>query len=361
MRGCGSRQSTPPINPLHSESIRYETNFYEWQALVHVAGLLGVSVLTNVRQIRPPWPLLQSPEIDGVIEINGRYILIEVKSYGLDRRDITEILGKYQTLGHDELILVAPFFHSNVGLPRDVRPITFAPSLSKLADAYSSLPYLLPPALEEELQNGEHHFRFVSAYRRRGEVATFRNQVDKKIHSVSQVFRDINRQQQRGHLPVRVFWSVSRWLFPKELFFSSYSNYLVRRGLVFDIDGRKIHNPSSPCELRPGKTICERCLVCAKTMTLQLLRVLSSRGLSGLQVVFSGRQGFHVYVLGCELPEPEVASLVQEIAHCGLEIDSSITLDRKSIVTFPGSIHGLSMLRAVPVPDLETFDLDSLS
>jgi hypothetical protein len=361
MRGCGSRESTPPNSSSSLKLPRYEAKFYEWQALCHVAHCLGNPVLTNVRALRPNTGHFQSPEVDGVVEIAGKRILVEAKSYGLTQGDVGKIVEKYKTISWDELLLVAPLFHQpEFNRPASVRLLPFTPNLSPLRRIYFASPYSLPSALQEELASGDHNFRYISAYRRRGEGATFRNQVDKRIKSVSALLRDIQRQNRTGDLPVRVFWSVSRWLFPKELFFSSYPNHFIRRGLVFDIDGSAIHNRSSPCEILPGRTICMLCVNAAKDAALRLVEFLSARGLSNIQAVFSGRQGFHVYVLNSLLDEPEVVWLVHAIADAGIPIDAKFTLDRKSVVTFPGSIHGLSMLRALPVDNLETFSVEHL-
>lgn len=361
MRGRGNRQSTPPSQSSRSSSPRYETRFYEWQALARVASLLGVPVCTNVRQTSTQVQPLQSPEADGAADIHGRRILIEAKSFSLTRRDVEAIFHKYSTFRGDELLLIAPSFENNVVAPRNVQLISFVPNLSPLRRAYWGKPYSLPPTLEAELASGEHHFRFVSALRRRGEVARFRNQVDKKISAVSEVLREIRREQHATDLPVRVFWSVSRWLFPKELFFATYRNHLVRRGLVFDVDGKLIHNRFSACELMPGSAVCLRCLREAKATALRLMQFLKDRGLAGVEAIFSGRQGFHVYVLDHSLAEPDIHTLVETIADAGIEIDRTLTLDPKSVVTFPGSIHGLSMLPAFPVNDLASFELTDVS
>jgi hypothetical protein len=182
--------------------------------------------------------------------------------------------------------------------------------------------------------------------------------VDKGIKNTFHVLRDIRREQRPCELPIRVFWSVSRWLFPKELYFSSYKNHLVRRGLVFDIDGTTIHNTSSPCELLPGRTTCSRCFLAARSAAGQLFRLLSRHGFSNVQVIFSGRQGFHVYVFEERLLDSDVRELTQDVVAEGIPIDVNLTLDRKSVVTFPGSVHGMSMLRAIPVQDLESFNLE---
>ena len=314
-------------------------------------------MLTNVRELRPGLGRLQSPEIDGLIEIGSRRLLIEVKSFALNQTEIGQILTKYSSIGFDELLIVSPAFKPDRSLPRNVQLIPFHPDLSALRETYSRQTYTLPRGLELELGSGEHHFRYVSAARRRREVATFRNQVDKKIKNVPQVLRDIQRQKRPGDLPVRVFWSVSRWLFPKELFFASYSNHLVRRGLVFDIDGSAIHNNSSACELRPGDSVCLRCLEAARKAAIDLTSFLGAHGFSGGQVVFSGRQGFHIYILEAQLRGHELRQLIQEVQGEGIPVDADFTLNDKAVVTFPGSIHGSTMLRAVPVDDLKMFSM----
>jgi len=282
-----------------------------------------------------------------------------VKSFALAQDDVNEIQSKYSAINRDEMYLVAPNFHSKINLPTNVFAVPFQPDLSAIRRAYLESTYSLPRDLEIELASGDHHFRYVSAFRRKGETSSFRNQLDKRMKNVAQVLRDIRRQNGPGGLPVRVFWSISRWLFPKELFFSTYPNQLVRRGLVFDIDGSAIHNISTPCRLIPGATTCAICFKTAKQATKELLDFLAARGISKLRVVFSGRQGFHIYVLEEELRESDIQNLVEAVQAAGIRIDANLALSRKSVVTFPGSIHGLTMLRATPVDDLEGFTLES--
>lgn len=316
-------------------------------------------MLTNIRELLPDVGRLQSPELDGLVEDDGKRITIEAKSYGLTQDDVDEIQYKYRGINRDQMYLVAPNFQAKLVLPKNVFAVSFQPDLSEIRRAYRAQTYSLPKDLENELASGDHHFRYVSACRRKGETATFRNQLDKRMKNVPQVLRDIRRQNRPGDLPVRVFWSISRWLFPKELFHSSYPNQLTRRVLVFDIDGSTIHNISTPCRLQPGSTTCEICFKTAKRATKQLLDFLVVRGISNLRIVFSGRQGFHVYVLEGRLRESEIQSLVEGVQDAGIPIDTNLALDRKAVATFPGSIHGLSMLRASPVDDLEGFTLDT--
>jgi len=336
---------------------RYEPKFYEWQALCHVASLLSLPVATNVREFRPDKAIWQQQEVDGVVRANGQVLLVEVKSSPQDQAALQSIFDKYRSLTHDELLIVAPFFSPGLRLPANIRLIRFAPELSALMEAYRGPGIPLPEILEEELRHGDHHFRYLSGYRR-APVSTFRNQVDKRIGSVSKVFRDIRRREGSRDIPVRVFWSVSRWLFPKDLFNSRASNYLVRRGLVFDIDGKSAH--PSPCQIEPGMTVCRRCLVAAKEKTSQLVKLLASVGLPDLSVVFSGRQGFHVYVLRSRLDEARIRELIRLAVASRIPVDVNLARDPKSVVTFPGSIHGLSMLRAVPVANLDLETADSI-
>lgn len=320
-----------------------------------MADVLSLPVLTNVREPRPNTNRFQSPEVDGVIEDGTRRIVIEAKSYGLGQVEVDEILLKYRQIVRDEMYIIAPSFEQQLALPRHVHAICFLPDFSRIQNAYLEPPYQLPEGLEHELALGDHHFRYASACRRKRDATNFRNQVDKKMKTVAQVLRDIRRQSHPCDLPIRVFWSISGWLFPKELFFSSYPNQLLRRGLAFDIDGSAIHNASTPCKLLPGSTTCTTCLTVAKDATKQLLVFLAAQGFSRLQIVFSGRQGFHVYVLQQDLRESEVQKIVQAVKNAGIPIDINLALDRKAVLTFPGSIHGLTMLRAVPVDDLDAF------
>jgi hypothetical protein len=318
---------------------------------------LSSPVLTNVREFQPDKAVWQQREVDGVVRANGHLLLVEVKSSPQDQEGLGSIVSKYQTLEHDELLVVAPGFDTNLKVPARVKLIQFAPELSRLVEAYHGPGIRLPELLEEELRYGDHHFRYLSGYRKAG-TAMFRNQVDKRIGSVTKVFQDIQRRSGPCDVPVRVFWSVSRWLFPKDLFNSSSSNYLVRRGLVFDIDGKAAH--PAPCRIDPGMTVCGLCLISAKEKTSQLVELLASEGMSDLAVVFSGRQGFHVYVLRHQLEEARIRELIRLAVASGIPVDVNLARDPKSVATFPGSIHGLSMLRAMPIENLESETPESI-
>jgi hypothetical protein len=273
-----------------------------------------------------------------------------------------KIWTKYQGLGYSSIVVVAPEFCIDTPLSLAIKAIAFIPDATPLREAYitGELPGQFPPEILRELSVGGHHFRYSSLNRAKGESATYRNQVDKSISTIPQLFRDIRRLTIKNTPPARVFWSVSRWLFPKDLFNASQRNHLLSRGLVFDIDGNHIHVAEKPCEILPGEVTCRACLVAAKDATLSLLDFLKNAGLTNLSVVFSGRRGFHVYVLGETLAEHHVQKLVKSIENAAIPIDSRHALDPKAVVTFPGSIHGFTMRRAVPISNLETFSIFSV-
>jgi hypothetical protein len=291
-----------------------------------------------------------------MIHNDGKTILIEVKSFNLAQGDIDLILKKYSRFKYERLLIVAPHYYRKTDPPANVTLICFVPDLSVIQKAYLQQEYGLPRALQEELSSGDHHFRFMLPSRSGNQVSAFRNQVDKKIKSVAAVLREIRREGHLNNFPLRVFWSISRWLFPKELFFSSYPNHLISRGIVFDIDGSVIHNPLLPCELQPGQSFCAHCVHAAKRHTVRLLGLLRSKGRENIEVVFSGRQGFHVYVFGDELRETEIEDLIYDISAEQISVDKKLARDPKAVVTFPGSVHALTMLTASPVTDIETFE-----
>jgi hypothetical protein len=324
--------------------------------LCHLAKLLSVPVLANVRDGNVFTPPLQSREIDGVIEQEGRRTLVEVKSFGLSSQDVADIVRKYESLEFDKLIIIAPSVPSAVHLSSRTELFAFEPNVDRLNDRYSMKDFELPVDLQGELISGDHHFRFLLARRGKGETSRFRNQIDKQINTYADLLREIRREG-TGGMPVRVFWSTSRWAYPKELFFSSYRNHLIRRGLVFDIDGKAIHNVDLPCRINPGDSVCLLCIAAAKAKAADLVRLLGDYRTS---VVFSGRQGFHVYVLGEDLPDSNIRRLTALALETGIPVDENIALGSKSVVTMPGSIHGLSMLRAMPVDDVSTIDIKSL-
>jgi DNA primase catalytic subunit len=100
----------------------------------------------------------------------------------------------------------------------------------------------------------------------------------------------------------------------------------------------------------------------AKQHTLRLLEYLDEQGFGEVLTVFSGRQGFHVYLF--DLDEKTFHErrndIIRELRLRKIKIDEKVTFDRKGVVTFPGSLHGSSLLPALPIANLHHFGLREL-
>lgn len=83
-------------------------------------------------------------------------------------------------------------------------------------------------------------------------------------------------------------------------------------------------------------------------------------GFKKIDIIFSGRQGFHVYVLDKTLEIGERVRIIKELRKRKIKVDELVTLDKKSIITFPSSLHGYSLYLTKIVKRIDKFSLKDL-
>ena len=189
----------------------------------------------------------------------------------------------------------------------------------------------------------------------------------------------LNPEELRGYLaryvPGHVYMSVTDWLFPERVGPKHKARSAVPIGGEFAIDvdsylGRRAHRHS----ISPVTGVCEGCLEVSKHLALELCdRVLDHY--SRVQVVFSGRRGFHVHVLDFsyrDWAKPNMGNPLKAMAAArfryalqvyGRHWDRShfiLSVDPMRVVTVPGTLNvdsGLICLNVGGAGDLEALDI----
>lgn len=344
----------------------FDPFFYEARAIHYLAKEHPVVYGVRIRRFSKPYR--EWPEVDGIQEIDGKEFAIEIKSFPLSVNKLHSIVKRYKQFGFERFKIIAPYFFKKVDYIAncEVNCIEYRPNLRVIEEYYKKLHHnYITKRLEVELNTGFHHFRYKLAFRSKRKPARFLNQVDKRIKSLQSLKKEILRRIPKWNPPIRVYWSTMRWLFPKQLYFAKDTNYLLGGPLVFDIDGSKIHGKLHPCYIDESG-ICNYCILYAKLHTMKLLDFLYKRNLTDVEIVFSGRQGFHIYVLDWKTStntnEEKVKrlKLLDEIKRNGIKVDERVTNDLKHVVTFPGSLHGYSMRRVTPIKNIDSFNISHI-
>jgi len=164
--------------------------------------------------------------------------------------------------------------------------------------------------------------------------------------------------------PKHIFYSVLRWLDPKNIGPKYVRAYCLGGPLLFDIDVINVFS----CN--------EDALDEAKRQTLALADFISDElGYTDFLFVFTGRRGFHVYVqdfdmmdfvhdfnpLHREKYERSVRKYIAELVlKQGFKIDAQVTCDTRRVVRLPNTLHGGTGLQALPLSrsQLENFRIE---
>jgi DNA primase catalytic subunit len=158
-------------------------------------------------------------------------------------------------------------------------------------------------------------------------------------------------------VPKNAYFTPTKWLNPiyvgktkKEL------NVMLSSTLYFDIDFGLLEPPT---------------FMQAKKNTQELINLVYVKYSKNPDlVVFSGKQGFHVYYWDWNSPSivnlhpmdrikqftVERKEILGELSIHGVIVDSQITLDPYRIMKIPNTLHGGTGLIAKPVKDLTSFD-----
>ena len=345
------------------KEIYYDPKFYEFQELVAIAKKFRNPVQANVKLGN--LSSNQEIEIDGLINLKEKEWPIEIKSFSLTEENIKLIINKYKHFGFKCLKIVAPNFIDKVKSNIDIEYIEFRPNLSLISGFYKNWKIHLSPRIKEELYSGKHHFRYKLAKRSKNSITRFINQTDKSIKRETDLLKEVTRRIPSDNPPVRIYWSTARWLSPKDLYFKNLRQYCLDQLLVFDIDGSSIHRTFFPCLISPKTGLCNYCIEFALLHTQRLLKFLKNLGFREIEIVFSGRQGFHIYVFDKPIGVEQRVKIIKKLRKRKIKVDELVTLDKKSIITFPSSLHGYSMyltkeIRKEKIKTLSLKDLEKV-
>jgi hypothetical protein len=96
------------------------------------------------------------------------------------------------------------------------------------------------------------------------------------------------------YAPVHVYFSVLDWLFPERVGKKTKANHAIPVGgeYVCDIDSSNLIVPHNH---RIDRNVCLDCLYVSKDITLYTLDEIE-KNYRKIQIVFSGRRGFHIHV-----------------------------------------------------------------
>lgn len=155
--------------------------------------------------------------------------------------------------------------------------------------------------------------------------------------------------------PVNLYFSVLNWMMPERVGKKRSANraYPIGGEYVIDIDSNLLWRPHSHWKTN---SLCIGCLTIAYDMTLTLIEKILEN-YSDVQIVFSGKRGFHIHVLDFEvrdwtyynglnpLKSHEVARFLYtkhlKTACGGFDHHHfALSSDVMRVITVPGSLNG---------------------
>jgi hypothetical protein len=180
------------------------------------------------------------------------------------------------------------------------------------------------------------------------------------------------------YAPVHVYFSVVDWLFPERVGRKHKAKYAVPIGgeYVVDVDSHNVWVPHNHDRWRP---VCTECLYISKDLTLHICEAIEEN-YRDIQIVFSGRRGFHIHVLDFNFRDwtyynPRNPIKSHEVARFKYTRSLAFTrygfnrphfilaTDPMRIITLPYSLNGQSGLVCLPIGnrrDLERLCIESL-
>lgn len=329
----------------------YDSQFYEYSALCNVSKTFGKQLKINYRIPDFSLPISKRPEFDGYFERDN--IAVEVKSYPLKEDDINEIEAKYKTFDINKLILVAPELE-NPGKYKNIQFIPFQPRLNYLIPTrYHNLQMKLPTDIESELSTGKHNFRYRLVKRSTDRRSRYLNQTDKKINTIEKLKNEIIQRIPSNNPPIKILWSTKRWMSPKDHFYKKRNNLYLGGPTVFDIDGPKVHGAFKCCEISDKSNLCDMCIFFAKQEVKKLVNILDWVGFKNIEIFFSGRSGFHVYVFDSN--DNRLTKASDKFLEKKIKIDKQVTYSIKSEVAFPLTINGFTGYQLEHIKNIEIF------
>jgi DNA primase catalytic subunit len=314
--------------------MNFFSHFYEQKAIQYLAA--RGPILRN--------PIIHGNEIDGLLNDTP----IEIKSFPVDHKLLKALVKKAKRLNFHKLIVVAPDFRCSE--TPEVEFVKFNPDFGHLINYYQRWRPRIP--------------RFIRLRWRQVRVETPSGFV--KIHD-----RIISLNKLRHAIlsfkepPLRVYMSQLEWLRPDEIGAKNIKDICLGTDfLIFDVDGTNLH--SHHFIYKNG--LCKKCIEQAKKETIHLAEYLETRfGYSNFFVIFSGRKGFHLYVLDygrirtdqkfVEYREQKRRrKIVELIKKAGIRIDENTTIDTRRIIGVPSTLHSFTGLPLYAIGDIQKLE-----
>lgn len=328
----------------------YDSQFYEYRALCYVAKKYNLPLTLNYKLPDFSLPISRRIEFDGYFEKED--IAVEIKSFPITNDKLKEIDKKYKSLNIQKLVVVSPGF-PNKQHQKNLDILEYQPVINFPNKAYFPPQLRLPKSIGIELASGKHNFRFRLAKRSKNNRSRYLNQVDKKIDSIDKLEKEISNRIPNNNPPIKVLWSTKRWVSPKDHFYKKRNNLYLGGPIVFDIDGPKTHGAFKPCTISPGSNLCDMCIFFAKKETQKLLKILDWSGFRNIEVFFSGRSGFHIYVF--DENENKLNKASKKFFEKKIKFDEQVTYSIKSEIAFPLTVNELTGLRIKHITNINKF------
>jgi hypothetical protein len=179
------------------------------------------------------------------------------------------------------------------------------------------------------------------------------------------------------YAPFHVYFGVLDWLFPERVGKRYKANRAVPIGgeYIFDVD---CHNVWSPHPHVKGR-VCPGCITNSKGLTIHICEAIE-QNYSNIQIVFSGRRGFHIHVLDFNLRDwtyydernPIKSHKIARFKYSRILAKQCygfnrphfvVACDPMRLVTVPSTLNAKGRLICVPVGDkkaLEDLDVQDL-
>lgn len=176
------------------------------------------------------------------------------------------------------------------------------------------------------------------------------------------------------YAPIHVYFSVLNWLFPERVGRKCKANRALPIGgeYVFDVDSSNVWVKHAHFK---DRKVCPECLHISKDLTLHILEAVEEN-YSNIQVVFSGRRGFHIHVMDFDYKDwtfSDPANLIKshEVARYKYTLHLASTrygfnrshfvlaTDPMRVISLPFSLNASGELVCIPIGDRK--DLERLT
>ncbi|MFX1452278.1 MAG: hypothetical protein ACFFCM_15680 [Promethearchaeota archaeon] len=300
--------------------LRTKNEWYEYRALSALSKKLGEfkhGVTYNING--------QQLEVDGV-SIDEE-ILVEIKRDKINQDWIDFYSKKLNLLNFKQLFLIAASYEENLNIPSSIRTIKFKADWESIKNYYATFKF--PEWIKDSVPH--RHFRFLLP---NGKWKGAKRKFTKtpKHTPTSKFFQAI--KWLKFWLPVKIYYTMSRMVNPPAEYFGR--GYPMSKLLaVFDIDS------DAHIHIIGSEGYCKQCIKESIKKVKLSEEILRNEGYH-TKTIFSGKKGFHIYLMeeerALEITYNELEEIIEKLQ--GLT-DS---------VTFKGKDNQFDVHRLIKVP-----------